>query len=131
MIVIRAVAVVLAVVQVVFFVVAYKIFEREAVVRRDEVNAGGGVAAVALVEIAAARKAVAELLQLAIVGLPIAARHIAVASIPFGPQRRELAHLIAAFTHIPWFHDEFDLGNYGVLIDDVEECRQPVHIMQF
>ena len=60
MVVVVAVAVVFAVGLVVLVVVADEIVQREAVVRGDEVDAGVGLAAVVLVQIAAAGEPVGE-----------------------------------------------------------------------
>src|ERR1700680_4005295 len=63
-IVVGSVAVFFAIGLVVLFVVGDQVVERETVVRGDEIDAGGGMAAVPLVEVARAREAIAELGEL-------------------------------------------------------------------
>src|SRR5262249_50101654 len=99
-------------------------------VGRDEVDAGVGPTAALLVEIARAREPVAELRHLPLVALPVAAYGVAVLSVPFGPPYREVADLIAALAEIPGLGDQLDLGDDGVLVDDVEERGEAVHVVQ-
>src|SRR6185437_512076 len=116
---------------VVLVVVADQVAQREAVMRGDEVDAGGRVTHVVLIKIAAAGEAVAELSELAFVAFPVAADGITVAAVPFGPEGGELAHLVTAIADVPGFGDQLDLRDQRVLIDDVEERRQAIDLMQF
>jgi hypothetical protein len=52
--------------------------------------------------------------------------------LPFhsGPQRREVADLVAAIPEVPRLGDELDLGDHRVLLDDVEERREPVDLVE-
>src|SRR5262249_49541638 len=110
-VVVRPVLIVLAIGLVVLDVVADEVGEGEAVVGRDEVDAGVGPTAALLVEIARAREPVAELRHLPLVALPVAAYGVAVLSVPFGPPYREIADLIAALAEIPGLGDQLDLGD--------------------
>jgi hypothetical protein len=42
---------------------------------------------------------------------------------------REVAHLVAALADVPRLGDELDGPDDGVLLDDVEEGREPVDLM--
>src|SRR6266542_2219266 len=84
-ILILAVTVLLGVRVVVFVVVADKVRKREAVVRRDEVDARIRTPAALLVEIAAAGESRRKLRDDAAVTAPEPAHRIAVLAVPFGP----------------------------------------------
>src|SRR5690606_13563054 len=92
-----AVAVVLAVRLVVLVVVRNQIAQREAVVRRHEVDARERLAPVGGIEIRAAAQPVRELAQPPVDAAPIVARAVAILAVPLRPVRREVADLIAAF----------------------------------
>ena len=125
-----AVVVVLAVGLVVLLVVGDEVVQREAVVGGDEVDAGEGAAARAAVEVAAAGEAVAELGQGLVLAPPEVAHGVAVLAVPLRPQRREVADLVAALADVPRLGDELDLADDRVLLDEVEERRQPVDVVQ-
>src|SRR5205085_4947820 len=72
MIVVGSVAIVFAVGLVVLAVITHQVMEREAIVSGHKIDAGGGVAAIALVEVARPGEPVAELGKLAIIALPVA-----------------------------------------------------------
>ncbi len=65
------------------------------------------------------------------IAFPEPADSIPVFPIPFRPADREFTDLIAAFADIPGFRNQLDCGDNGILVDDIEEGRQPVDIMQF
>ena len=131
MVVVGAVAVVLAVGLVVLVVVADQIVQREAVVGGDEIDAGVGLAAAVLVEVAGAGKAPGEIADQAAVALPVGAHGVAVAVVPLGPAGGKIADLVAALAQVPGFGDQLDLGQHRVLQQDVEEGAEPVDLMQF
>ena len=105
-VVVGAVVVVLAVGFVVLFVVADQIFQREAVVRGHEIDAGVRPAAIVLVEIAAAGEAVGEIGELAFVALPVTAHRVAIFAVPLRPQHGKVAHLVAAAADVPGLGDQ-------------------------
>ena len=129
-VVVVAVPVVLLVGFVVLVVVGDQVVEREAVVGRDEVDAGVGGASAGGVEIARTREAVGELADDAAVALPIGPHRVPVAVVPFGPAHGEVAHLVAADPQVPRLGDELHLGEHRILVDDVEEGAQAVHFEQ-
>ena len=43
----------------------------------------------------------------------------------------KVAHLVAALAQIPRLGDQLDLREHRVLVDDVEEGAQPIHVVQF
>ena len=56
---------------------------------------------------------------------------VSIVGIPFRPFRWEVSNLIAAFTDIPGFSDEFDLREHRVLVDDVEERGETIYFENF
>ena len=111
-------------------VVADEVGEREAVVGGDEVDARVGPPAARLVEVARAGEAIAELRELPAVAPPEAADGVAVLAVPLRPAHREVADLVAAFAEVPGLGDQLDLGDDRVLVDDVEERRQAVDVVE-
>src|ERR1700761_4372534 len=98
--------------------------------RGDEIDAGIRPASIMLVKIARSRKPIANIGELSVVALPVASKSIAIFAVPLRPLHREVADLVAAFSHIPWLCDELYIRKGRVLVNDVEEAAQPVHIMQ-
>ena len=129
-VVVGAVAVALAVRLVVLRIEADQVVQRKPVVRRDEVDARVRLAAALLIEVAAARQAVAHFADLSGVTLPELAKAVAVLPVPLGPQHRKVAHLVAAVAHVPRFGNELHLREHRILVDDVEERAQPVNRVQ-
>ena len=125
-----AVVVVLAVGVVVLVVVGHEVVQREAVVRRDEVDRRERAAAVGLVEVAAAGQPGGELAERAGLAAPEVADRVAVLAVPLRPQRREVADLVAARADVPRLGDQLDLADHRVLLDEVEERRQPVDVVE-
>ena len=130
LIVARPVAIVLAVGFVVFLIVRNQVVQREAVVASDEVDAGVRPAAAPFIQIARPAEARGEFRNHATVPLPEPADRVAVAAIPFRPQRGEIADLIASLAEVPGFGDQLDLRDDRVLMDDVEKRSQLVDFVQ-
>src|SRR5690606_33334844 len=128
-VVVGAVPVVLPVGFVVFAVVGDEVGQGEAVVAGDEVDGSHGAAPVGLVEVGGAGDAGGELRQYG-VAPPEVADSVAVFPVPLGPQGREVTDLVAAGAHVPRFGNELDLGDDRVLLDNVEECAEPVHVVE-
>src|SRR5262249_33818667 len=100
-VVVRAVAVVLEVREVVLLVVGHQIGEREAVMRGDEVDARHRSPAVGQVEIGRAAQPGGELAERLWRATPKVAGRIAVLAVPLRPQWWEAADLIAARPDVP------------------------------
>ena len=96
----------------------------------DEVDARVGPSPAHLVEVARAGEPVGELGHLALVALPVAADGVAVLPVPLRPAHREVADLVAALAQVPGLGDELDLRDHRILVDDVEEGGEPVHVVQ-
>src|SRR4051812_27050772 len=96
----------------------------------DEVDARIGRPAALLIEVARTGQAGGELIDRAAVALPEAADHVAVLAVPFRPQHRKVADLVAARPNVPRFGDQLDLAKNGVLMNDVEERAQAVDLEQ-
>src|SRR5690606_16382256 len=100
-VVILAVAVIVEVRLVVLFVVAHEVAQREAVVRRDEVDARVRTTSAVFVQIARSRHAIGELPDQTALSFPIVPNDIAVLPVPFGPADGKAADLIAALAQVP------------------------------
>jgi hypothetical protein len=61
---------------------------------------------------------------------PVVADGVAVLAVPLGPQRREVADLVAPLPHVPRLGDQLHLRHDRVLLDQVEEGRQAVDLVQ-
>src|SRR4029450_8699137 len=129
-VVLRAVPVALAVGLVVLVVVADQVIQGEAVVAGDEVDAGVGPAAVGLVQVAGPGEPVGDVGHPGAGGAPEVPHGVAVAAVPLGPQHREVAHLVAALADVPGLGDQLDPAHHRVLVDQVEEGRQPVDLVE-
>src|ERR1043165_5666 len=92
-VVVVAVAVALLVGLVVLLVIADEVAQGEAVVRGHEVDAGVRAAAAPLVQVAAARQAEGEVVELPRVAAPETPHVVAVDAVPLGPQHGEVADL--------------------------------------
>ena len=125
-----AVAVFLEVCLVVFFVVADEIVEREAVVRGDEVDARGGLPAGPRIQVIASSETGRELGHRPAVAAPEPAHRISILPIPLGPQHREIADLIPALAEIPRLRNQLHLRQHWILMDDVEERAEAIHLEQ-
>ena len=126
-----AVAVAFTIGHVVLFVVADQVVEGEAVVGDDKVDGGGGAPSVIGVEVGGAGEAGGKFAEGGRFAAPEVAHGVAVFAVPFGPEGWEVAHLIATLADVPRLSDEFDLGNHRVLLHQVEEGREAVHVVEF
>ena len=62
---------------------------------------------------------------------PVVADGVAVAAVPFRPQGREVADLVAPLAQVPGLGDQLDLTRPpGLDLDQVEERRQPVDLVE-
>ena len=89
-----------------------------------------GLRARRLVEVGAAGEAVGELAERLIGAAPEVADGVAVLAVPLRPERREVADLVAAFADVPRLGDQLHLADDRILLDEVEERRQPVDVVQ-
>ena len=129
-VVVGAVAVLLAVGLVVLEVVGDQVGEGEPVVRGDEVDAGVGVPPGPSVQVGAAGQPVGEVGQGPVGAAPVVPDRVPIAAVPLRPQGREVAHLVAALAEVPGLGDELDLAHHRVHLDQVEERRQPVDLVE-
>ena len=125
-----AVVAVLAVGLVVLVVVRHEVAQGEPVVGGDEVDRRRGSAGVCLVQVGAAGEAVAELGEGGRFAAPEVTDRVAISPVPFGPLRREVADLVAAFADVPRFGDQLDLRHDRILLDEVEERRQAIDLVE-
>src|SRR5437764_12441302 len=96
----------------------------------DEVDARVGLATVVAVKLAGAREPIAELGPTGLCATPKVAHGVAVLAVPLGPQWRELADEVAARSEVPRLGDQLDARQHRVLLDDVEERRQLVDVVE-
>ena len=82
-----------------------------------------------LVEVARAGEARGELADVALAA-PEVAHRVAVHPVPLGPEHREVADLVAALADVPRLRDQLHLGEDRILVDDVEEGREPVDFVE-
>src|ERR1700760_2746975 len=61
---------------------------------------------------------------------PVVADRVPVAAVPLGPQRREVADLVAALADVPGLGDELDLADHRVLLGQIEEHRELVDLVE-
>jgi len=125
-----SVPVTLAVGLVVLVVIGHQVPQGKAVMAGDEVDRGERAPAVLLVQITGPGQPDSEIAQRGVLAVPEIPDPVPVLAVPFGPQRREVPDLVAALAHVPRFGDELDLGHDRILLDQVEERRQPVHRVQ-
>ena len=130
-VVVRSVRVVFTIRFVVLVVVRDEIVESESIVRRDEIDARKGAPPAPTVQVAAPRQPIPQLRHLASITFHVPPDGVPVFAVPLGPADRKVADLIAAFAHVPGLRDQLDLGQDGILVEDVEERTQPVDRMLF
>src|SRR5947209_3522453 len=123
-VVVGPVLVILAISLIVFLVVAHQVVQGEAIVAGNEIDAGIGLAPVALVQVATTAQACGKLRHRATVAFPEAPHGIAVLAVPLTPEDGEIAHLITTRTHVPRLGDELDLRQEGILVNNVEKGSQ-------
>jgi hypothetical protein len=113
----------------VLLVVRDEVAQREAVVRGDEVDRRERLAPVVLVQVGRAGEALRELADVRLPAPEIAHR-VAVLPVPLRPQHGEVADLVAARADVPRLGDELHLREDGILVDDVEEGREAVDVVE-
>ena len=125
LVVVRSVAIILAVRLVVLALVGDEIVEREAVVRDNEVDGfcgGGGVRK----NISRARKPRRDFPAEPAVASPKATRVVAKAIVPFAPTLGKPAELIAARTDVPRFGDQLRSRYDGIVFDRLKQRRMRI-----
>src|SRR6266480_2714999 len=109
-----------------FLVVADQIGQCESIVGCNEVDARVRPPAMMFVEVGAAGESISHLTNATFVAFPKTPDRVAIFAIPFRPGHREVAHLIAAFSDVPRFCDQFHLREYRVLLNYLEKWMQSV-----
>ena len=61
---------------------------------------------------------------------PVVAHSVAILPVPLGPQTGEVADLVAALADVPRFGDQLDLADHRILLDEIEERRQSVDVVE-
>src|SRR5262249_45976143 len=110
--------------------VADEIFEGEAVMRGDEVDRRVRPPPVALVQIARAGETEAEIAHLTALAFPERAERVAVTPVPLGPAHRKVPDVVAALADVPGLGDELHLRDDRILMDDREEARELVDLVE-
>src|SRR3982074_1510328 len=111
------VAIVFAVGQVVFLVVAEQVSQREAVMHGDMIDAGAGPASIVVERVGRAGHAARHFADQAAFAAPVAPHRAAIAVIPLRPLRWKSADLIAAHSEVPGLGYQLHRGQYRVLPD--------------
>ena len=83
------------------------------------------------IQIARSRNAISQIAHRPGIAFPIRTNRIAVTIVPLRPPNGKISHLISALAYIPRFGNQFHLRQHRVLMDDVQECRQTIHSVQF
>ena len=81
------------------------------------------------VEVGRAGEALRELADVALAA-PEVAHRVAVLPVPLRPEHREVADLVAARPDVPRLGDQLHLREHRVLVDHVEEGREPVDVVE-
>src|SRR6476646_7974949 len=123
-IIVFAIAVLVVVRLVVFFVVAYQIGQCESIMDCNEVDTGVRPPAVMFIEIRAYGESKRHVANSAFIAFPKTADGVAIFAVPFRPWRGKVAHLIAAFADVPRFCDQLHLREHRVLLNYLEERMQ-------
>src|SRR5690349_12649939 len=100
------VAIALQVRVVVLVVVRHGVAQREAVMRRNEVDARGGLAPVSPEKIRGTRESFCESAEHPAASVPERTHGVAVAIVPLAPSRRKISEMVAAEAHVPGLGDE-------------------------
>ncbi len=129
-VVVDAVAAALLVGLVVLLVVRDQVPQRHPVVGRHEVDARGRATALALVQVGAPGEPRPHLGRVASIAAPERAHGVTECRVPFAPAYGKMAHLVAAFPHVPGLGDELHVRQGRVLVDDREEAGEPVDLVQ-
>ena len=87
------------------------------------------MAAVRLVQVARTGEPARELGDRRVTA-PEVAHRVAVHAVPLGPEDREVPHLVAAGADVPRLRDQLHLREDRVLMDHVEERREPVDVVE-
>ncbi len=98
--------------------------------RGDEVDAGVRAPRRALVEVRAAGQPVGELRERPVGAAPEVAHGVAILAVPLRPQRREITDLVTALADIPRLGNQLHLADDRILLDEIEERREPIHLVQ-
>ena len=61
---------------------------------------------------------------------PEVPHRVAVHPVPLGPEDGEVADLVAALADVPRLGDQLHLGEDRILVDDVEEGREAVDVVE-
>src|SRR5665647_3372686 len=87
------------------------------VVRDDEVDRGDRAPGRVLVQVAGSCQTRGKLAQGCSLAAPEVAHSVAELAVPLGPQRREVADLVAAIAEVPRLGNELDLGDHRILLN--------------
>src|SRR6266481_7009911 len=126
LIIVVAVAVLVAIQLVVFFVVADQVVQGESIMGCHEVDARVRPSAVMFIEIGASGESIRHFTNAAFIAFPKTADRVPIFAVPFRPGRGKLAHLIAALPDIPRFCDQLHLREHRVLLNYLEKWMQRI-----
>src|SRR5215470_18200191 len=126
LVVVGAVAIVLAIGEIVLFVIGKQVRKRETVMHGDVVDGSARIAALTTEEVGGRRHAARDFADETAFTAPVTPQRAAVAVVPFRPLRGKLADLIAAEADFPGFGDELDLRQHRILADRGEEAARAV-----
>src|SRR5262245_33699396 len=126
LVVVGAVAIVLAIGEIVLLVIGKQVGERETVMHGDVVDGSTGGAALMTEEVGGRRHPAGDFTDQTAFAAPVTPQRAAVAVVPFRPLRGKLADLVAAEADIPGLGDELDLRQHRILADCGEEAARTI-----
>src|SRR5690606_6247874 len=107
-----------------FDIVGHEVPQCETVMRSNEVHTGSRTPAAPFIQITGTTQPRCKLRDESPIPFPEMANTIPIFSIPFRPENREVANLIASLCDIPRFRNELHLRQHGILVNNVEEGTQ-------
>src|SRR5690606_37013504 len=115
---------------IVLVVVRDEVPQRQTVVRGDEVHAGCGHAPTRCVQVTTAGATVSELTDAAAGAAPEGPHRRSLAAHRLCPPDRKRAELVAAFADVPRLGDELEFTQRGRLMNQREERRELIYLME-
>src|SRR5690606_8629365 len=122
-VIVSAIAIFLTVRLIVFLIETNAVAKGKSVVRRHQIDRGERFSPLTLKHIAGGGKSSGKLTQRQTPFKPQTARRIAEMIVPFRKWRREIPHLIAAFTDVPRFSDQLHARKYRTVFNRLQQRR--------
>src|SRR3954452_17635059 len=122
-IVVMTIVVVVAVIEIAFFMIGNHIPGGHSIVRGDQIDTCARTKWAAVIDTRRSSQAETQLSNLTVIAPPKGADVIPILVVPFRPVVGKSADLIPALTEIPWFGNELDVSKCVVLSQALKEGR--------